>query len=397
MAGSSRSTARAPGPGAARRAWVEDDAGRRPFMRGIVVHSLMSRGVPFDDAYRIASEVRERVRARGVVERGELARMLEEHVGASAPEAARAEPAPRGIRVTGQGGGSPFSKGFLSQSLLAAAIDPHEAFDVARAIEAELLARGVHEMDRHDLRRIAYETLRERVGDGAADRYLVWRAFERSERPVILLLGGTAGAGKTSLAHEVAHRLGIHRVVSTDSIRQVMRIMLSPELVPAIHASSYEAHKVLADRLRGDDPVVEGFRAQAATVSVGVRAMMDRAVSENQHMILDGVSIVPGLVDLEAYAEHAHVIFLLVACLDEEAFRTRFAARARETAHRPPHRYLENLEAILRIQDDCLEAAETEDVPIVQNDSFDASVLSIIRHVTETLRKRADFDAAKLL
>jgi hypothetical protein len=36
-------------------------------------------------------------------------------------------------------------------------------------------------------------------------------------------------------------------------------------------------------------------------------------------------------------------------------------------------------------------------VPIVNNESFDRSVLSIIRHVTETLRKKEGFDVARLL
>ena len=88
-----------------------------------------------------------------------------------------------------------------------------------------------------------------------------------------MLLGGAAGVGKTSLALEVAHRLGIGRVCSTDSVRQIMRIMLSRELVPAIHGSSYDAWRLLPPDSLGDDPVIEGFRAQAATVSVGVRAI----------------------------------------------------------------------------------------------------------------------------
>jgi 2-phosphoglycerate kinase len=91
------------------------------------------------------------------------------------------------------------------------------------------------------------------------------------------------------------------------------------------------------------------------------------------------------------------VIFLIVATLEPEAFASRFAARAREAVERPPHRYLENLEAILRIQDYLLELAEQHGVPIVDNVSFDRSVSSIIRHVTETLRKQGDFDAAALL
>ena len=132
--------------------------------------------------------------------------------------------------------------------------------------------------------------------------------------------------------------------------------------------------------------MIDGFLAQASIVSVGVRAMLDRAVAENSSQILDGVSIVPGLVDLAAYAENAHVIFLVVATLDERAFRARFESRAR-TSHRPEHRYLEHFDAILKIQDHFLELADRHDIPIVDNESIDVSVLSIIKHVTETLRK----------
>ncbi len=380
-----------------KRPLVEDASGCRPFMRGIMVHSLMSRGASFEEAYAVAGKVREHIRGRERVSRADLAQLVEEALGAGVVLERAPLQLPKPVQVTGGGKGAPFSKGVLSQSLLAAAVEPDDAFAVARDIEAELIGRGVEEVDRSDLRRLAHRALVRRLGERTAERYRVWRAFQESEKPLILLLGGTAGVGKTALAQEVAHRLGISRVSSTDAIRQVMRIMLSPDLVPAIHASSYDAHRVVTELAPGEDPVVGGFRAQAATVGVGVRAMMDRAVSENTPMILDGVSILPGAIDLEGYRDVAHVIFLVVATLGEEAFRTRFEARARLAARRPPHRYLENLDSILRIQDYLLEQAEIHDVPIVDNVSFDSSVLSILRHVTEALGRTGEADAKDLV
>jgi 2-phosphoglycerate kinase len=380
------------------RIQVEEGGKRRPFMRGIMIHSLMARGIPFDEAFHAANEVRRRLGDRAVLEKSELVKMLHEILG---PEPFAEDPRVSlpgaEISVTGRGKGVPFSKGRLSQSLLAAALDPNDAFDVAREIERELIARGVHEVARRDLRRMSFDVLTREASPRAAERYLVWRKYQEPDRPVIIMLGGAAGVGKTSLALEVAHRLGIGRVLSTDSIRQIMRIMLSQDLVPALHASSYDAHKLLPPESVGDDPVVEGFMSQAASVSVGVRASMDRAVLENASLVLDGVSIAPGLIDLEAYSELADVFFVLVAQLDEEGFESRFAARATAAKDRPPHRYLKNLDAILRIQNHLLELADRHSVPIVDNVSFDSSVLQIVRHVTESLRKKGDFDAAEML
>jgi 2-phosphoglycerate kinase len=341
--------------------WVDEGGNRRPFMRGIMIHSLMARGVSFDEANSTANQLRDRLWGRRVVGKSEIVAEIRKILGDTPFQAERHLPVPVDIVIRGKGEGQPFSKGVLSQSLLAAAIDPHDAFDVAREIERELIRRRVREFHRAELRALTFETLSRTMGLQAAERYLVWRRYQEPDRPVVVLLGGAAGVGKTSLALEVAHRLGIGRVLSSDSVRQIMRIMLSPDLAPAIHGSSYDAYKLFPAEALGDDPVIEGFRAQTATVSVGVRASLDRAT------------------------------------LDAEAYAGRFASREAGQKQRPAHRYLENLDAILRIQDHLLDGAERYGVPIVDNDSFERAVLLIIRHLTETLRKRESVEASDLL
>jgi 2-phosphoglycerate kinase len=176
-----------------------------------------------------------------------------------------------------------------------------------------------------------------------------------------------------------------------------MRMMLSKDLMPAIHASSFEAHELIAGSPGSEEPVLDGFTAQATVVSLGVRAMIDRAIEENASLVLDGVSLVPGLIDLNAYADLAHIIFLVVARLDEESFRKHFETRAEREGRRDAARYVKNLESILKIQDHFLELADLHDVPIVDNSSIEGSVMLVIRHVVETLREKEGVNVSDLL
>ncbi len=374
----------------AARTLVEDERGKRPFMRGILVHSLMSRGAEFEDAYRFASEVRDALRGRAVVRREELVAMVE-RLSRGKLEA-RVQELPQPILVRSRAGASPLSKGLLAQSLLAAAVPPDRAFHTAQQIEAALFARDSKQISRGELRRLARETLKRTCGARAAERYRVWREFERGDKPLLLLMCGAPGVGKTLLAQEVAHRLGITRVTSTDAIRQVMRMVLPKERAPTLHASSYNAHRVAADGAHGapGEPfTIDAFRSQAEMVGEGAGAMLERAAHEGVSMIMEGVSLLPGQMDTSGWRDSAHVACLAVASFGEAAFKARFRARGAANARRAERRYLKNLDAILQIQEHILESAEQHDWPIVKNEDFDDSVLSILRHVTETIRKQA--------
>ena len=204
---------------ASRRITVDGDGKPRPFMRGIMVHSLMARGVPFEDAFRTANEVRARIGARASVNKSEIAAWIREILGGEPFQEERRVPVPVDITIIGPAGkGLPFSKGVLSQSLLAAAIDPNDAFDVAREIERELIARDVRQIDRRELRRLAYQTLARHMGEATGERYLQWRKYQHPERPVIILLGGAAGR-RQDLARARGGAPARHRARLLDRLR----------------------------------------------------------------------------------------------------------------------------------------------------------------------------------
>ena len=67
---------------------------------------------------------------------------------------------------------------------------------------------------------------------------------------MIVLLAGTSGTGKSTLAALLAARLGITTVLSTDSVRHMLRSFHSKEECPLLWASTYQVwtmqHSIVA-------------------------------------------------------------------------------------------------------------------------------------------------------
>ena len=137
--------------------------------------------------------------------------------------------------------------------------------------------------------------------------------------PIIVLVGGATGTGKSTVATEVAYRLGITRVTSTDFVRQTMRAFLSQEFMPSIHYSSFEVPGE-----GGLGGVVEGFVEQTRNVLIGVRALIERALQEGWSLVLEGVHLVPGMLPP---VEGAMVVHCVLAIEDEQLHESHFWVR----------------------------------------------------------------------
>src|SRR5204863_8269171 len=178
-----------------------------------------------------------------------------------------------------------------------------------------------------ELRELAALVLREREGDDAARRFLDWEGLDRLERPLIVMLGGAPGVGKSTLATLLAGRVGITRVIATDAIRNIIRAFFSHDFMPVVHYSSFEAGSTVDPEEVGQgDPDIVGYLRQVASVRTGVTAIVERACQEGTSMIVEGVHLVPGTLGQEASSRCA-LVEAVVAIDDEDAHRNHFSAR----------------------------------------------------------------------
>jgi 2-phosphoglycerate kinase len=289
-------------------------------------------------------------------------------------------------RVRGRGHALPFSKGRMATTLFLSGVEAEHAYQLALEIEREVLEVGASEILLDDLHGIVEGVLEASDGPPGVTRYRAWQAVLRRERPVILLIGGATGTGKSTLATELAYRVGISRITSTDVIRQVMRAFFAPELMPALHFSSFEAGGAMKmpmpDPDQGDRALY-GFMQQAEQVAVGATAVVGRAVLEGLSTVLEGVHLVPGLV--EAPPRHgATIVNVMLAIEDEEAHQSHFVARdSASGGARALERYLQHFGEIRRIQDYLMTRAHDMGVPVVDATDGEAALRSVLDLILE--------------
>jgi len=269
--------------------------------------------------------------------------------------------------------GFAYVKGLMAPWLMATGLTPDRAWDLARRVEDDLAGRGHRRISLDELRGLAHAVLGEEEGDETAERFRRWHDFERLDRTLVVLIGGATGVGKSTIATQLALHLGITRVSSTDFIRQVLRSVVPDTIAPELSRSSFELDR---------EPSHNGaarhadFERQAQQVLVGVRATIERAALEGTPLIVEGIHLFPGLVDVHAISDSL-VVHVVLAVDDEADHAHRFALRAGESG-RTAERYDDGLDAIRELQEHVVATARRTGIPVVENRHEDTTVRRVL-------------------
>jgi 2-phosphoglycerate kinase len=268
--------------------------------------------------------------------------------------------------------GLPYSKGVMALSMMATGLGSARSFELARIIEERLGRQARSEVGVSELREVAEEVLGSEEGALVVERFRQWWALRTLDRPLVVLLGGVTGVGKSTVATQLAVRLGITRVIATDQVRQVLRAFFARDFMPAVHESSFDAAQALGEPPAAGSATVAGFLRQAQDIAPGIDAVVERAVSERTQIVIEGVHVLPEIPSPEL-KDRALTVHALLAVRDADAHRARFEAREALTP-RPAARYLEAFGRIRDLQDYLVGQAEAAGIPVIDEVQTEAAL-----------------------
>ena len=208
-------------------------------------------------------------------------------------------------------------------------------------------------------------------------------------KPYVILIGSASGIGKSTIAAELAKQLNIKHLIESDFIRAVVRGIIGKEYAPALHSSSYDAYKNLRNKARFEnyeDLVSAGFDEHASYVIPALEKIIQRAITDYDDIVIEGVHLVPGLIDIEQFKEFANIYFFVLSS-DEDSHKERFVKRAVQI-HRGG-KQLDYFKENRIIHDHLLEQAEKNDVVVINTETIEKSmdsILSVINKACTTIK-----------
>ncbi len=374
------------------------DGDKIPFLKGILVRSLVGIDIPFDDAYDLAQSIRDDLKNKSEITSSELEELvssaLARRFDKQSQKAYLARHNPKSdIIVHTPSRSSAFSVGIMSHSLEACAISPKLALTGASKVQAAIRQTGHREIDHKSLRRLIYRCLRDHCSEKSANKYLAWRRFQNSDNPLIIMLGGATGTGKSTIAAELAYRLDIARTQSTDMIREVIRPYLASQITPTLQYSSFEAWRGLpplssAAQSGGNHKVITGFLAQLASMKPAIETTIERAFQEHENLVMEGVHVVPAELDFCQTEKEAVCMQFILATLDKQSLKKQLKKRLREQSKYRDSDHEEFIDDIWELQTWLLELADKEEVNIIPNINVEDTIREILEIASQIILQR---------
>lgn len=127
-------------------------------------------------------------------------------------------------------------------------------------------------------------------------------------KPVIII-GGTAGVGKTALSKKLSKRYDFDHRIGTGFIREILRSVISTKDNIDLHSFTFRPANL--------EDLFQHYHTQCQIITNPTIACINRAKREGTSLIIEGSNIIPSLISPKIVD-----LFLILKIADEKDHRT---------------------------------------------------------------------------
>ena len=192
--------------------------------------------------------------------------------------------------------------------------------------------------------------------------------------PLVILLGGAPGTGKTTIANLLLGELGLSHHLSTGFIRASVAHLLPEADARLLKHHTYDAYQALEDTdgAAGDDDgiLLEGAIRQSMVLKPAIESCINRAVREGIGLVIEGSHFLPGVLEpstLEA----------TLLCILDVPDREELKQRVLSPNHSRRSLSEAQLGRLVQLQEGILGLAKVHGQPVVINEGLPEAIKQI--------------------
>ena len=282
-----------------------------------------------------------------------------------------------------------FSESMLWRSLLKTGIDLTTALEITKKIEEEVKEKK--EITSEELFETCFNLLQEMGGKEYAERYRIWHWYnilrrEGKVNPLIILVGGSPNVGKTVTTTDLAFRLTIARVLTTDAVRRIVKTLIPKEKEPVLHVPTFEAWKVIDECPPDTEPELYGFMKQVDALKPYIQEIVEKTIKNGIDLAIEGVHLAPWILPDEI-ENLDNVIHVIISAPEEEVYRDMFLSKMLREGRKMDENIFKYFEICLKINDLITQKAKERGITVVKFKDFEQVMEEILSIVCERVAK----------